>query len=236
MSDFDWISFIAIAEFALIVTVILALVVTAAVRLRKRDNRAAQALVKKVKQDEGDRRSHFKGMLAENFGLEGEELDKKINELIAHEQDFYEFFVTTYLNRDSGKLQSADDQLKGLLSKFANLKGKTQVIEAEPEEAAEAPENLDELGLGDVGNSDDIEKLRKKLFALAEDVALYRDTLNRVFSEYTAMFGVHVDPQVRLSAQEIMERLDSGNLGGGEDGAEEEEAEASDGAEDAAKP
>lgn len=224
MTELDWISFIAIAEFAGILVLALGFVFYLAMRSKKRDSHAATDLVKKVQSEQPERRSALEGLLAASRGLEGDELKKESKRLIELEERLYEHIIRTYLTRDSAALLEIDDKFKSVLAPYLELGGSksaapaaTPVSEGETNEAEAA------------GNNAGDERLRERLNKLSEDLILYRDTLNRVFSEYTAMFGVHIDSRQQLSAQEIMHRLDTGELAGSE---EEEPAAAGDEASD----
>lgn len=66
--------------------------------------------------------------------------------------------------------------------------------------------------------SEKVTYMTAKFNRARSELGLYRDTLNRVFFEYTAMFGVDLDPDQKLSASDIVQRLESGRLGDSDDG------------------
>lgn len=199
MTAATWINFIAIVEFAALVTIALAVLLTRSARRRKRDTSATEQLVEKVRASQVERRDELKKVLESGYGYSGEELEEKTKRLMDVEKHFYERFITTYLNRDSGAVKEMDEHLKAVIRPYVEMK-------------PSLPEPVEET-IGDE-ESADVSRLREKLQRLSEDVTVYRDTLNRVFSEYTAMFGVHLNPKQQLSAEEIIGRLESGQLAG----------------------
>ena len=201
MNEVHWVSVIAISEFALLMTAILVYLVTYLGRRSRRDNAAANELVERVKSNEADRGAQLNDRLKRALGAEdGQDLTALVQELLSAERGFYEDFLKTYLNHDSQAVSHMDVRLQDLTTRYLELKRPT------PDETQSdtAP------AVGDSGA--DPAKYRD----MADDLILYRDTLNRVFSEYTAMFGVHLDSTQELTAQEILQRLESGQLAGDE--------------------
>lgn len=210
MTNSDLISMIAMAEFAALVSIVLGLLIFFVFRRRSRDTAAATDLVKKVKETEQVRRGEIEKLLTAQ-GLSGAELGETVKRLMKVERQFYEEFIRTYLTRDSEGVKEMDVKLKAVIAPYAELRkgGGAPAAPAAPE-AAGSPA----AGGADPAASGDVERLKATVRNLSEEISIYRETLNRVFSEYTAMFGVNLDPKQQLTAKEIMERLNSGDLAG----------------------
>ena len=201
MNEVHWVSVIAISEFALLMTAILVYLVTYLGRRTRRDNAAANELVERVKSNEADRGAQLNDRLKQVLGAEdGQELTALVQELLSAERGFYEDFLKTYLNHDSQAVSRMDVRLQHLTARYLELKRPATNQSQEDNEPAG----------GDSGAES------AKFRDMADDLILYRDTLNRVFSEYTAMFGVHLDSTQELTAQEILQRLETGQLAGEE--------------------
>ena len=209
MQDSDWILIIAVAEFALIVTLALVVIGVRVFRRARRETSAAEGLVSKVKSGEASRRSELETLLANNYGLKGEALKDKAHELQRVEKRFYEQFIHTYLSRDTEGLLKTDERLQVVIGACLGMQAAPGVAAAEPDTGA---------------GSADIANLKSMISNQSTEMTVYREALNKVFSEYTAMFGVHLDPRRQLTAKEIMARLESGQLSG-EDGPAEPESD-----------
>lgn len=198
MNSVDWISLLVIAEFALLVSLALAALIIWGVRRRRRDASAAADLIAKVRLSEPERRAELEKQLQET-GLPAAEAKQVMERLLSSEHRFYDQLIATYLNHDAEGVRRLDERLKAVLGPYLSLK------RPEPPAAVEA-------AAPDRG--DEVERLKQGVRNLSEEMGLYRETLNRVFSEYTAMFGMQLDPKQQLTAKEILDRLNSGELAG----------------------
>lgn len=197
MNEVNWVSVIAIGEFALLMTAILIYLAVVLSRRSRRDNAAARELVDRVKSNEADRGAELDNRLRAALGAEPhEDISELVNELVKAERGFYEDFLKTYLTHDSEAVSRMDVRLQDLASRYLDLNRPDSGEETEPQ--------------AEGGGTPEAPKMRD----MAEDLILYRNTLNRVFSEYTAMFGVHLDSTQELTAKEILNRLESGQLAG----------------------
>lgn len=208
MKNADWISLIALAEFALLVTVLLAGLFAWILRRRRRDRAAAENLVAKVRQREGRRHDELQLRFKE-AGIADDRAEDLCQRLIANERHFYDQLLAVYLERDADGMAHMDERLKSVIAPYLSLARSTP--SAAPSAAAPAADD------GETA------RLRQMVHTLSQDMSLYRTTLNRVFSEYTAMFGVHLDPRQQLTAREIADRLETGELSGTEAAAPEPE-------------
>jgi hypothetical protein len=197
MQNADWISLIVLAEFALIVTLVLAGVLAGILRRRRRDRAAAEGLVAKIRKSEPQRRGALKERF-EDAGIGADEAEDLCQRLIANGRHFYDHLLAVYLERDAEGMGRIDERLESVIASYLTL-ARTGAPAAPAAAATDTGETA---------------RLRQMVQMLSQDMSLYRGTLNRVFSEYTAMFGVHLDPKQQLTAREIADRLESGELGG----------------------
>lgn len=208
MSSAYWISLIAIAEFALLMAVLVAVIVGVVMRRRRRENSAANDLAARVSGQIPQRLDDLRASLGKAFGLTGADLQKQADKLVALENEFYDQLIRAWLTRDSKVLSQMDDQLRAVVTPYLDMRA------AAPQPGQASAPAAESTAGGAPGN--DAARLKALLNKANDDIMLYRETLNRVFSEYTAMFGVHLDPNQQLTAHEILERLKSGQLVGDE--------------------
>ncbi len=199
MTQMQWLYMIIVGELALIALLVLALLLYRVVSKGRKDQAAAQQLVERVKDGEQDRRQWLMSLLQERHGMDGDELANKADELLRAERRFYEHFIDIYVQRDADEASNLSQSVQALLKRYTDMPPPTAV----PEEAPP----------GDTPAERESSPTRSAQ-ELAADVALYRRTLNRVFNEYTAMFGVQLENERELTAREILERLESGQLAG----------------------
>lgn len=191
MSSLYWIALIAFAESTLLLILLLA---AGALLLRRRSRHeaaAAAALVARVVENAPQRQADLRAYLVREFMLDEPELQRQVDKMSSLEAHFYSELHRIWCERDSDGLQTLDRQLNALLTPYLDLRS-APASEEQPQTAAE------------------IGRLTTLLDRSAEELTLYRDTLNTVFNEYTAMFGARVDSKEQLTAEEIIKRLKEG--------------------------
>ncbi|MCC5812732.1 MAG: hypothetical protein JJU06_20415 [Ectothiorhodospiraceae bacterium] len=201
MTQMQWLYMIIVGELALIALLVLGLLSYRLVSKGRKDRAAARQLVERVKNGEVDRRQWLRATLEERYGLADEDLERKTDELLGAERRFYEHFIDIYVQRDADEASNLSQPVQALLKRYTEMP------------AAAAQEDAPEVPTAPGAEATPTRSAQE----LAADVALYRRTLNRVFNEYTAMFGVQLDNERELTAREILDRLESGQLAGPED-------------------
>jgi uncharacterized protein YdbL (DUF1318 family) len=197
MNSAYWISLIAIGEFALLMVLLVAIATVTLMRRRRRENDAAHGLAARVKEGEVERRHSLQAQLAKAYGIDEGDAEKLAAQLVGLERQFFQELIRAWLTRDSGALGQMDEQLRGVVQPYLGM---------QPTAAPAAADSS-------AASSEDVERVKALLKNNADELTLYRETLNRLFAEYTAMFGAQLDPKQQLTAKEIMERLKSGQLG-----------------------
>lgn len=191
MSNLYWIALIALAESTLLLILLL---VVGALLLRRRSRREADAaavLAARFAENVPQRQTELRTYLLREYMLDDPELQQQVDKMTALEGHFHSELQRIWCERDSDGLQTLDQQLNAVLMPYLDLR--SAPASKEPSRA-----------------SVEIARLTTLLDQSAAELVLYRDTLNTVFNEYTAMFGSRVDSKEQLTAEEIIKRLKEG--------------------------
>lgn len=210
LNNTDILMFLAAAEFLMIIIIALAAFLFVVSKRKKSDTNATSNLVNKIKSQKVERKSELSSVLAETYNIEGDKLQKETAKLVKLENQFYQRFIKTYLTRDANAVEMIDEDLKELLANYNQLVPKQ---EQRDERAEEALAVIDNLSDDSAEHEEQIKHLKDTINNLSDDLKQYKNTINRLFFEYSAMFGVDVDPRNQLSATEILSRLETGRLG-----------------------
>ncbi len=218
MSEMDWVALIAAMELGALATLGLGALVWFLIRRRRRDYEAVAELARRIRAGRQAHHTNLSQLLCEHRGLEPGEGLAEATRLVEAETGFYDYFLKTYLNRDTEAVLLMDHRLQAVIAPYRDLA--CQPPEAPAPESVEAgdPEEASEEGATpQAGGASvlQVRRLAERLEHANEDLERHRDTLNLVFREYTAMFGVQINRGEELSAEEILERLRSGKLDGG---------------------
>lgn len=201
MTESTWITLIALAEAALLLGVALTVVGLAVGRRRQRDAAAARTLAGRIRKDASSRRERLSERLSDERGLDAGQAQAAAADVVAAETDFLRTLLRTYRRRDSDQLARMDTHLHDVGRHYERIPIAASALAAETDGT-------------DTGTAGEAASLQAELTDLKADLQLHRDALNRLFAEYTAMFGTEIDRNAQLSATEILERLDTGELGG----------------------
>lgn len=204
----DMILYLAIGEFIflfiIIITVVMVLLLS---KKKKNDSKATVNLANKLNNRKVERKQELSGILSEIYHIDDEKLAEEAARLMKVENRFYQRFIKTYLTRDSEAVEKIDEEIQELFSNYNKLVPQ----EVQDERADMAIADIEQIN--DPEHESQIARLKETINNISDDLKQYKATLNRLFYEYTAMFGVDVDPRNQLSAKEIMTRLESGKLG-----------------------
>ncbi len=210
LTNTDILMFLAAAEFLIIIVIALVAFLFVVSKRKKSDTNATSNLANKIKSHKVERKSELSSVLAETYNIEGDKLKKETEKLVKLENQFYQRFIKTYLTRDANAVEMIDEDLKELLANYNQLVPKQDFRDERAEEALAVIDNLSD----DSGeHKEQIKHLKETINNLSDDLKQYKNTINRLFFEYSAMFGVDVDPRNQLSATEILSRLETGRLG-----------------------
>ncbi|MBA1147192.1 hypothetical protein H0Z60_08965 [Ectothiorhodospiraceae bacterium WFHF3C12] len=202
MTESDWIMLIALVEAVLLMGLALAVIALVARRRNRRDRAAADTLAGRIKDGGAARRDALTERLTEQRGLDSEQAEAAAGDILAAEEGFVRNLLRTYIRRDAARLARMDKSIHHLGEAYERIP------------LPEAADTVDDGADADASEADDARAASGDGERLEEDLQLYKDALNRVFAEYTAMFGTRIDHGGQLSATEILERLETGELGG----------------------
>jgi hypothetical protein len=159
-----------------LVLVVLVLLFAAWVRergARARARKAVKELVAKVKAGRASREDAVRAFLGERFGLSGAELDAAAVPIVREEMKLYQAFANLYLRRDSGAAAAFDLSVEAAVQPYWGLQG-----------GSAAP------AAGETGaDPAEITRLKDENRRLAEELQITMDTMTRMLSEYSAVFG-----------------------------------------------
>lgn len=218
MSGSELLLVIILGELVIIIGLILILTVFMGGRRRSRDKRAAENLAQSVRSTQKSRDQNLRQLLEERYGYSGEELDAQVHRLLEAEKQFYVRFLDLYLNRDPESAEKVHQYLQDVIRPYTEMEpapvepdSRSVVASPDDDEADDTDAGTDAATAGDSTPTPGYDKRD-----MLEEIQLYRQTLNQVFAEYTAMFGIKQDSTRELSAQEIRQRMESGQLAGPE--------------------
>ncbi|WP_290635912.1 hypothetical protein [Aquisalimonas sp.] len=216
MSGSELLLVIILGELVLIVGLILLLTMFMGGRRRARDKRAAENLAQSVRSTERTRDKRLRHLLEERYGYAGEELEAQVNRLLEAEKQFYSRFLDLYLNRDPQSAERVHQYLQDVIRPYTEME---PAVEPDTKASAIATPGADSASDAgeEVSDGDSTPTPSYDKRDMLEEIQLYRQTLNQVFAEYTAMFGIKQDSTRELSAQEIRQRMESGQLAGPEE-------------------
>lgn len=191
MSSLQWIMMITLAESTLMLILLMLAGVIWLNRRKRRESEAVSALMARVAENRPQRRSDIQAFLENQFAMTDPALQEQAEKILVLEDRLYEELCHSWLTRGAESLQQIDQKLNAAFTPYLDLRQS----KVDKEQSATAKE---------------IENLKASLNESTEEMTLYRNTLNMVFTEYTAMFGSRMESGQQLSAHEIIQRLKEG--------------------------
>lgn len=105
---------------------------------RRRDRRAAAALVARIDQAWPERQQSLTQWLSQDCGLEAEEVKAQLDKIIQAERLLLQAVIDMYINRDAEALQEFDNAYVQSVQSYADIKLGAQVV---AEDSDEQPSN-----------------------------------------------------------------------------------------------
>ncbi len=131
---------------------------------KRRDRRAAQVLVERLKEGQEQRLGENRKILTSRFGLEEKQAAELATGIDCAERRFYQTLIATYLRRDHKTLESIDTEFMGTVETYRTL----------------TP------SLGDGDNSEEIKRLREEKKRLATDLQSAMEAMGGVLNDYSS--------------------------------------------------
>jgi hypothetical protein len=182
-----WMLAALVGELVLLVLVLLTVSWVRNRAARRRDAKAMQALVGRVRNTKAEREATLTRVLRDNFGLEGDALGATVSALLRHEIGILQRFVGIYGSRDAGAAALFDNDVVAAIAPYHGLAGGV---------GSAAP-------LTDIDRIDtaELEALRKENRRLSDELRITMETMSRMLNEYSTMFsGAPADGAAPLGA------------------------------------
>jgi hypothetical protein len=142
---------------------------------RRRDAKAVQVLVERVRQGASERKQALQAFLSRNQGLQGEALTAATTALWRAEVAVLQQFAGIYRDRDAAAAAQFDIRLSEAVAPYHEF-------EVNAQSAAPAPD-------GEAPDPDEVEDLRRENKRLSDELKITMETMSRMLNEYSTMFS-----------------------------------------------
>jgi len=188
---------------------------------KTKGKKSVHELTEKIRADrEARKRDIRKGLAA--YGLQDDALEARVSEIDKRERKFYQRIITMYQNRSDAMLTTLNVAFETTTRPYYELDMKLEVPAEQPTD--EEHGNID---------PSELEALQKQNEELQNELAVTMDTIGRMLSEYSSMFGS--EEAEGLDKDKIMEAFqvdedsetveEETDIAGAEEQAEVEEVE-----------
>lgn len=164
----------------------------------RRDGKAIQALVTRIKNAKNDREAAIGRFLSEQMEMSGDALDQAKSAMLRSELVLLQRFAGIYRKRDAGAAAQFDIDLATALVPYQELRGNGGAVAGEPDEV----------------DPSELNALRAENKRLSDELSVTMGTMSRMLNEYSTMFaGGAPGESVPIAAQagtaaEVPERTD----------------------------
>lgn len=145
---------------------------------QRKGRQSINGLFEKLKTDRTGRLEQIRSGLSE-YGLQGDALEEKVKEIDLQERKLYQRIATMYKNRSDGMLSRINIAMEAATRPYYELGIKLSAADSQ---------DVTEDGAADIDNAE-IEKLREENKHLQDELSVTMDTIGRMLSEYSSMFG-----------------------------------------------
>jgi hypothetical protein len=142
---------------------------------RRRDAKAVQVLVERVRQGASERKQALQAFLSRNQGLQGEALTAATTALWRAEVAVLQQFAGIYRDRDAAAAAQFDIRLTAAVAPYHEF-------EVNAESAEPAPD-------GEAPDPDEVDSLRRENKRLSDELKITMETMSRMLNEYSTMFS-----------------------------------------------
>jgi hypothetical protein len=142
---------------------------------RRRDAKAVQVLVERVRKGATDRKQALQAFLARNQGLQGEALTAATTALWRAEVAVLQQFAGIYRDRDAAAAAQFDIRLTAAVDPYHEFAASAE---------STAPETDDEAP-----DPDEVDSLRRENKRLSDELKITMETMSRMLNEYSTMFS-----------------------------------------------
>lgn len=176
MSEFVTTLLLIGTETSVMLFMVLGTVVFITLRKNRHDKARAMILVDKLKGSEAERRKNLELVMQQTYGLENDELEEQVNELIQTEKRLYSKILKMYMGRDRESIKNIDKNVSELINAYRGL--------------VEQPENeeREDKAAGLLIIRKENEALRLAKAQLETDLAASMETMENMMAEYANMY------------------------------------------------
>jgi hypothetical protein len=173
-----------------------------ALRRRRRDVAAVQALIERLRQDEPSRLTvQARDTLARRNHLQGENVSDHVERLLEGERNFYKYLIHIYLRRDAAALAALPEQVAALVEPYRKLVP-TEEAGTATSAPTVTPEPEDTPAL-----RQELNYLRQEHSKLGEHLRTTLDTVRKMIEEYATVFGKDRTFLEQATGDQILEAL-----------------------------
>ncbi len=165
--------FMIMIELLAVTTIVSILLATLILVNKQRDKKIAAELIQKVKEDDMRRVEETNKIMLHNFGFEEDAAEEIAVQVGREERRFYQNVINFYLRRDARAFDNLNISFEGAVEPYRSLK----------------PPGVGGASGGAVNESEEIERLNVENKRLSEEISVTMETMGRMLSEYSTMFG-----------------------------------------------
>ena len=143
---------------------------------RRRDLKAVQTLIARIKNGKAEREKAIVQFLEQGMSLSGEALQQAKVAILRGELGMVQRIAGVYRLRDAAGLARIDDELYAAIGPYHALSG--AAVQAGGGEAAPV-------------DDDELERLRQENRRLSEELTITMETMSRMLNEYSSVFAGH---------------------------------------------
>ena len=174
MAEIDWL-LLSLFELLLVSSLISIFLITFNLRRKKRDRGAVQHLISEIKEGEGKRQSETQEICRHRYGIQGEALESLVTDIDRREKAFYQRLINLYLQQDTEAMATLHLAFQDATEPYRSM----EVPQADTEVVPVRSET----------RSVELERLQQENARLSQELAISKDTLGRMLTEYASMYA-----------------------------------------------
>lgn len=145
---------------------------------KQKEKKSVAEMMEKIRADREARKMDIRKGLA-HYGLKDDSLEAKVNEIDKRERKFYQRIAHMYRDHSDSMLATLNVALEGTVKPYYELDVQIESAAQQPVEAQQ-PVGVDPA---------EMEALHKQNEDLQKELAVTMETIGRMLSEYSSMFG-----------------------------------------------
>jgi hypothetical protein len=173
MAEIDWL-LLSLFELLLVSSLLSIFLLTLNLRRKKRDRGAVQQLINEIKEAEGKRQSETQEIFRHRYGIQGEALESLVTDIDRQEKAFYQRLINLYLQHDTEAMATLHLAFQDATEPYRSM----EIPQADTEVVPDQGET----------QSVELERLQQENARLSQELAISKDTLGRMLTEYASMY------------------------------------------------